>query len=213
MAANLQELAPRMSVQEYLDTEPLSEVKREYLDGMVVAMAGASDRHGLIVTALAIALGPLARKAGCQLFIADMKVRVQALRGTYFYYPDLVLSCNPQDRESPYYRRHPCLVVEVTSPSTERIDRREKLFAYQQAPGLREYLIVDSTAAAVDHYHRARGEPGEEWDLTCSTAGALRLGCLGAELPLAEIYVDVPELAAAVSAAASAGAAEKSTSA
>ena len=48
MAANLQDFAPRMSVQEYLDTEPLSEVKREYLDGMVVAMAGASDRHGLI---------------------------------------------------------------------------------------------------------------------------------------------------------------------
>lgn len=55
MAANLQDYAPRMSVQEYLDTEPLSEVKREYLDGMVVAMAGASDRHGLICTALAIA--------------------------------------------------------------------------------------------------------------------------------------------------------------
>ncbi len=122
-----------MSVQEYLDTEPLSEVKREYLDGVVVAMAGASDRHGLIVTGLAIALGPLARKAGCQLFIADMKVRVQALRGTYFYYPDLVLSCDAQDRESPYYRSRPCLVVEVTSPNTERIDRREKLFAYGSA--------------------------------------------------------------------------------
>ena len=34
MAANLQELAPRMSVQEYLDTEPLSEERREYLDGL-----------------------------------------------------------------------------------------------------------------------------------------------------------------------------------
>jgi len=213
MAANLQDFAPRMSVQEYLDTEPLSEMKREYLDGMVVAMAGASDRHGLICTALGATLLPLARRSGCQLFIADMKVRVQALRGTYFYYPDLVLSCDAQDCESPYYRRRPCLVVEVTSPSTERIDRREKLFAYQQAPGLREYLIVDSASAMVDRYHRAQGEPGEEWDFTRCTAGALRLDGLNADLALAEVYADVPELAAAVSVAASAAAAEKSTSA
>ncbi|MGC8509051.1 MAG: Uma2 family endonuclease [Thiomonas sp.] len=210
MAANLQEPASRMSVEDYLATEPLSEVKREYLDGMVVAMAGASDRHGLICTALTIALGPLARKAGCQLFVADMKVRVQALRGTSFYYPDLVLSCDGQDRESPYYRRRPCLVIEVTSPSTERIDRLEKVFAYQQMPGLREYLIVDSANVAVDRYHRSGGEAGEEWDLNRSTFGSLRLDCLGADLSLAEVYADVPELAAA---AASALTAEKSTSA
>ncbi len=208
MAANLNDVAPRLTVQEYLDTEPLSDVKREYLDGMVVAMAGASDRHGLIVTAMAVALGPLARKAGCQLFIADMKVRVQALRGTYFYYPDLLLSCDAADRESPFYRRQPCMVVEVTSPSTERIDRREKVFAYQQVPGLREYLIVDSASAVVDRYHRARGESGAEWDLSRYDQGGLRLDCLGAELTLAEVYADVPELAATAALAA-----EKSTSA
>ena len=82
---------------------------------------------------------------------------------------------------------------------------------------MQKYLIVDGTRAAVDRYHRAHGEAGEEWDLTRCTAGALRLDCLDAELPLAEIYADVPELAAAVLAAdsvdASADAAEKSTSA
>lgn len=139
-----------------------------------------------------------------------MKVRVQALRGTSFYYPDLVLSCDARDRESTFYRRQPCLVVEVTSPSTERIDRREKLFAYQQVPGLREYLIVDSASASVDGYHRAQGEPCEEWELTRCTAGRLRLNCLDADLALAEVYADVPELAAAASMALTA---EKSTSA
>lgn len=199
MAADLQDMAQHMSVQEYLYTEPLAEYKREYLDGVVVDMAGASDRHGLIATALGATLLPLVREAGCQLFVADMKVRVQALRGTYFYYPDLMLSCDADDRESPYYRRRPCLVVEIISPSTERIDRREKLFAYQQVPGLREYLIVDSAMAAVDLYRRDKGEPGEEWDFTRCTAGALRLDCLDAEIALAEIYADVPELLGAVS--------------
>ncbi len=81
------------------------------------------------------------------------------------------------------------------------------MFPYQQVPGLREYLIVDSASATVDRYYRAQGEPGEEWDFTRCTAGALRLDCLNADLALAEVYADVPELAAAFSAAA----AEKST--
>lgn len=196
MAATLQEQTARLSVEEYLATEPLSEVKREYLDGVVVAMAEASDRHGLICVAIGAALLLLARKAGCQLFIADMKVRVQALHGTNFYYPDVVLSCDAQDRESPYYRRQPCLIVEVTSPSTERIDRREKVFAYQQVPGLREYLIVDSSAAAVERYYRQRGQAGEEWELSRMDSGSVPLACLGAELALADIYADLPDLAA-----------------
>lgn len=199
MAANLPNRPLRMTVQEYLDSEPLAERKREYLDGDVMAMAGASDRHGLIATALALALGPSARKAGCQLFIADMKVRVEALRGTYFYYPDLVVSCDADDRESPYYRRRPCLVVEVISPGTERIDRREKLFAYQWVPGLREYLIVDTAQPAVDLYRRDPGEVRQDWNHLRCTAGVLRLDCLGAEIALADIYADAPELLAAAS--------------
>jgi len=212
MAANWQDRPLRMSVEEYLASEPLSEVKREYLNGTVVAMAGASERHGLICFAGMMLLGPLARKARCQLFIADMKVRVQTQQGTTFYYPDLLLSCDPQDRESPYYRRSPCLIVEVTSPSTERIDRREKFYAYAQVPGLREYLIVGSESPEVELWRRPRGEAGLAWQ-ECARPGAdglLRLDCLDAAVDCTGFYADVPELAAA---AASAFAAEKSTSA
>lgn len=145
-------VAPRpipISIDEYLDGETRTEIKHEYLDGEVVAMGGASAKHGLVAGALHAALIPYARRQGCQLFIADMKVRVDHADQTYFYYPDLLLACDPQDRE-PYYRRRPCMVVEVLSPSTERIDRREKLFAYQTITSLHEYLLVDPFEADWD---------------------------------------------------------------
>ena len=122
--------------QEYLDGELHGELRHEYIDGQVYAMTGASDRHGLILNALAYSMTPAARRKGCQLFTSDMKLRLEIGGKTCFYYPDLLLSCDPQDRE-PYFRRSPCLIVEVLSESTARIDRREKLLAYQSLPACR----------------------------------------------------------------------------
>lgn len=171
-------------VEDYLEGETRTEIKHEYLDGEVVAMGGASAKHGLVAGAFYGALLPHARRKGCQLFIADMKVRVEHAGQTYFYYPDIVLACAPDDRET-YYRRSPCLLVEVLSPSTERIDRREKLFAYETIPALREYVLVDPDKRCVEIYRF--GDP-----VRCETCtvGAFRLDCLDAEITLDEVYAD-----------------------
>ena len=183
------------SVQEYLDGEDRADIRHEYLAGQVVAMSGASDRHGLISTALSAWLLPYARRKGCQLFSSDMKVRIDHEGDSWFYYPDLVLSCDPADRESPYYRRTPCLLVEIISPSTEHIDTREKLLAYRLLPGLREYLLLRQDRLQADLYQR--GEDGR-WRHARFTApgDALPLACLDAQPTLRDIYADVPELIA-----------------
>ena len=116
----------RLGVEAYLAGEQRTEVKHEYLDGQIVAMGSASRAHGLLALSLSALLLPHARRKGCQLFTADMKVRIDHDSGSWFYYPDLVLACDPSDRE-PLYVRRPCLLVEVLSPSTEHIDTREKL--------------------------------------------------------------------------------------
>ena len=177
-----------VSVDDYLDGETCTEIKHEYLDGEAVAMGGASAKHGLVAGALHAALLSHARRKGCQLFIADMKVRVNHADQTYFYYPDLLLACDPQDRE-PYYRHRPCMVVEVLSPGTERIDRREKLFAYQMIPSLREYLLVDPEKRCVEVYRF-----GETVRHETFPEGSFRLDCLDAEIAVAEIYIDAETL-------------------
>ena len=132
-------------------------------------MGGASARHGLVVTGLGLALGPHARRKRCQLFMADMKLRVEHSDQTYFYYPDLLLACDPQDRE-PYYRRRPCLIVEVLSPSTEKHDRGVKLEDYA-AHGVGEYWVMDAERRVVEQYVLR----GSSYDLTLkSSTGELR---------------------------------------
>lgn len=177
---------PALSIEDYLAGEARTEIKHEYLAGEIVAMGGASARHGLIVTAFGLAIGRQARAKGCQLFIADMKVRIDHDSETYFYYPDLVLACDPADRAN-LFRTRPCLIVEVLSDTTERVDRREKRLAYSLLPSLREYVLVDQERVCVEIYRR--GDQG--WTHEILTDGALHLDCLGLDVPVAEIYADI----------------------
>lgn len=184
----------RISVDDYLLGEQQTDIKHEYLDGQVVAMGGASDRHGLLTVSLTSLLLPHARRKGCQLFVADMKLRLDHDGASYFYYPDLLLSCDPADRESPLYRRTPCLLVEVLSPSTERIDTREKLLAYRLLPSLREYLLLRQDVLQADLYQR--GDDGRWRHHRFSAPGdRLPLTCLPeARAVLCDVYADLPDL-------------------
>jgi Uma2 family endonuclease len=176
---------PFISAEEYIEGELHSEIRHEYVDGQVYAMGGASDRHGLIVNALAFALTPAARSKHCQLFTSDMKVRLNIADQSVFYYPDLLLSCDPADRE-PYFRSRPCLIVEVLSESTERIDRREKLLAYQILPSVQEYMLVAQHVRRVEIYRRANN-----WQAEYAESGEVRLECLDASVTLDAIYADL----------------------
>ena len=176
----------QINIDEYLQGELKSMVRHEYIDGVVYAMVGASDRHGLIAGNLFSALRPQVRGTPCQLFIADMKVLIQIEDQTIFYYPDLVLSCDPGDRHA-YYRASPCMIVEVLSESTRRLDQQEKLNAYLTLPSLREYLLIDQDRMLVQVYRKSAN-----WTPQVVTAGALLFECLDVELSLDQIYEDIP---------------------
>ena len=182
----------RISVDDYLLGEQQTDIKHEYLDGQVVAMGGASRAHGLLVMSLSALLLPAARQKHCQLFAADMKLRLDHDGASYFYYPDLVLSCDPADRD-PLFVRTPCLLVEVLSPSTERIDTREKLLAYRLLPSLREYLLLRQDTLHAELYQRG-GDGGWTHQRLTQPDDAFSLLCLQASVSLRYIYADIPEL-------------------
>ncbi len=174
-----------VSLEDYLAGECATDVRHEYIAGQVYAMVGASRSHALIVTALALAIGPYARKNGCQLFIADMKVRLSIAGDDIFYYPDLMLSCDPEDRED-FFITRPCLIVEVLSKSTERIDRREKLLAYQTLGSLQEYVLTTQDHATIEIFRRTNN-----WQREQITGDNLHLDSIDTDIPLAMIYQDV----------------------
>lgn len=166
---------------EYLAREAQSTVRHELVGGCVYAMAGASVRHNRIAGALYAKL--LAAGDGCQVFISDIKLRADAF--PTYYYPDIMLVCDRSD-DDPLVKTRPCLLAEILSPSTEAIDRREKLVAYQRLPGLREYLLLSQDAPRIEIYRR-RGL--NEWLLeTLDADDVLRLECLPVEVPVAELY-------------------------
>ncbi|MDP3696366.1 MAG: Uma2 family endonuclease [Desulfocapsaceae bacterium] len=175
-----------ISVTDYLAGEPLSEIRHEYINGQVYAMGGANRVHGLIVTALSLLTGPRAREKHCQLFIADMKVRLNISGQEIFYYPDLLLSCDPDDRAD-YFCQIPCLIIEVLSESTERIDRREKMLAYQTLSSLLEYVLVAQDDRQVEIYRRRN-----EWQPEIINDGLFHLDCLDVNISIDDVYEDVP---------------------
>ncbi len=173
---------------EYLTGEQLSQIRHEYVAGQVFAMAGASEKHNRITLNLAFHLRAATRGTPCGVFMNDMKVHI-ATRDI-FYYPDVVLTCDADDRE-PFYKTTPCLIAEVLSPSTELTDRREKLVNYRTLPSLRYYLLLSQDQRMVELYQR--NEAGEWYYFCYDDTGELRLNCppLALQFTVADLYEDV----------------------
>jgi Uma2 family endonuclease len=126
--------------QDYLDGEKNSTVKHEYIDGKIYAMAGSSKRHNRIILNTAMALRSGAKASACDVYVSDIKVKINSKR---YYYPDVVVGCDETDDADPYYLEKPCLIVEVLSPSTVRKDGTEKLLAYQNLASLHTYIMIE----------------------------------------------------------------------
>ncbi len=150
-------LKTKTSAEDYLEAEKSASVRSEYLYGEVYAMAGASDRHHRISANVFIELDSHLRNSSkCDAFMAEMKLKVN---DATFYYPDVFVACD-EPTESEYYRQEPVLIVEVTSPTTREIDRREKLRAYQQMPSVQEYVIIEQEKIHVEIHRR---QPNGTW--------------------------------------------------
>jgi Uma2 family endonuclease len=144
----------RVTVEEYLTAELRSEVRHEYLGGVVYAMAGASEEHNTLGLNLATALHGHVGDGPCRVFMVDMKVRLHVAREDVFYYPDLMVTCDPRDTER-YFMRYPKVLIEVLSAETERTDRREKFFSYTSIETLQEYVLVAQARREVTVFRRS----------------------------------------------------------
>ena len=139
--------------EEYLEIERMSPLKHEYLQGQLVAMAGASKAHVIIAGNLSAMLVNHLRGTDCISYAADMKVRLPALRT--FYYADLVVTCDTRDLGSDEdFILHPKLIVEVLSDSTEAFDRGDKFSNYKSILELEEYILIHQKQVLVERFQR-----------------------------------------------------------
>ncbi|WP_029010667.1 Uma2 family endonuclease [Azospirillum halopraeferens] len=172
---------PRLSPDEYLALERTAEVRHEYVDGEVFAMVGSSRRHGRIVMRLLTLLAPQADRRGCEITASDVKVHVEAANA--YYYPDIVVACDPAD-DDPYVVRAPALIVEVLSDSTERTDRLERRAAYRTIPSLREYVLIAQDEPRVEIHRRT----ADGWEHEAVSDGSVTLTALDTAFAVDALY-------------------------
>lgn len=181
------ETVPYISVEDYLAGELRSEVRHEYFDGMVTAMAGASDNHEIVATNFLVALHAHLRGKPCRVYKDGMKLRLRVMDSDLFYYPDVMVTCQPSDND-PYFRKQPLLLGEVLS-GDENKDLVEKFLAYQRIETLEEYVVLSQNPEApqVRIFRRESGwEPGE---IHTDPAAQFTLRSVGLTLKLGDLYI------------------------
>lgn len=173
---------------DYLAWEQRQPERHEYVRGEVFAMAGTTDRHNEISGNFYTLLRQHLRGTPCRVFMADVKVRVEA--ADCGFYPDLQVTCAESDRADRLVKRFPVLVVEVLSDSTASYDLGDKFAAYQQLDSLREYVLVDQERIRVQVYRR---RDGQWWVDSVGPGGRLSLESVGLECPVEVLYEDLSE--------------------
>jgi Uma2 family endonuclease len=158
---------PRFTFREYLRVDVDSSAKHEFLDGMILAMAGGTPDHAALAASVTAALNRQLEGKKCRVYSADLRVRV--LASGFAGYPDVTVICDQLERdpEDANTATNPAVVVEILSPSTEQYARGEKLRQYQQIPSLLHIVLVAHDEKRIDVW--SRGQDG--WTVETSGSG------------------------------------------
>lgn len=180
----------RLTPQEYLARERAAETKSEYMDGVLVAMTGASRPHNIITHNVDGELYQQLDDRSCEVYPQDMRVRIGD--GRVYVYPDLVVVCEPPEFEDGEFDvlLNPTVIIEVLSPSTEGYDRGRKASAYRELRSLRDYVLIAQDRMNIQRYSRE----GEVWTLTEARGedAVLEIPSIGCRLALRDVYKRVP---------------------
>jgi Uma2 family endonuclease len=176
-----------ISPEDYLKAEETSPIKHEYRQGLVYAMAGASNTHVIITGNMFAMLRNHLRGSGCQSYISDTKAHIESIN--IYYYPDVIVSCDQRDKAFDNFLRYPCLIVEVLSPTTEAFDRGDKFADYRKMESLQEYVLVSQTRMNVEIFRR---NPEGQWVLyTYNLGDNIHLASVDFNCAIADLYEDV----------------------
>ena len=179
------------SEQEYWDYEEKSEVKHEFINGQLYAMAGGTEAHADICGNVFAAAKARLRGKGCKAVNSELKIKVEATGDSF--YADASIHCPPSRCEGKgnHTLLTPTVIFEVLSPKTNARDREEKLLFYQKISTLTDYVLIDAERVFVEHFSRDSAEEDWRWRVHTRRTEVLRLPAIELELPLEEIYEEV----------------------
>jgi Uma2 family endonuclease len=180
------------SVEEYLRLERDSSEKHEYRDGEILAMAGGTADHSLILANTIRELGNRLKGKPCRLYESNLRVKIA--RKVLYCYPDATVVCGPSQFDPQDAHKttiiNPRVIIEVLSPSTEAYDRGAKFTRYREIESFEEYVLIAQDEPSVETFLR---QADGTWSFAAYSGrdAVAKVRCLGVELPLAEVYAGV----------------------
>jgi Uma2 family endonuclease len=181
------QLPSKMTFEEYLVWELDQDVRYEYINGEVFAMTGGTIPHNDIALNLYRPLYSHLRPRGCRVNVSDVKLQVSPT--SVYFYPDLIVSCHPDDLNARKFIQNPKLIVEVLSPGTSSKDRGEKFRYYLSISSLQEYILIDSEKIYVERYCRGEGRMWLYYPYT--TGDTIIFSSIDFEFPIEMLYEGV----------------------
>jgi len=173
-----------MTLDEFFEFQERTPITYEYINGIIRAMSGPSVAHCLITQNIFSVIRARLRGGPCEAFCTGGQLQLTFGKDEIIYHPDVYVSC---DRKAWSEKSvvNPRFVVEVLSPSTQHIDRREKLVNYCRLISLQEYVIVSQRRAELEIYRR---ENNWRQDVIDAPGAVAEFRSLDVTVALADIY-------------------------
>ncbi len=186
-------LSELISAADYLERERAAGTRSEYINGVIVAMAGGTMAHDIIAGNIYAALHLQMSGRPCRVFTANMKVRIE--RANLFRYPDISALGGPvalHDSIGDVYL-NPSFLCEVLSPGTEAYDLGEKFALYRLLDSFVEYLVAAQDCRFAQLVRRSRHGGWETTEFT-ELEDVITLESINCSLRVADVYdkVDFP---------------------
>ncbi len=175
-----------VSIEDYLAGEAISDVKHEFIGGLVFGMDGFSNLHSTITVNGSMCLHSQVRGRKFQAFNSSTKVRIEFPDHTRFYYPDAMVVCHPNPCTD-HFQDQPVVVIEVLSDSTLRTDLGEKRDAYLMLPSLKVLIFVEPEKPSVS-LHRRKSGGGFAIEHHVGLDAVIPLPEIDTSLALADLY-------------------------
>ncbi|WAM36277.1 Uma2 family endonuclease [Caldicellulosiruptor acetigenus] len=139
----------KSAISTYSDVQKISENKiYSLIDGTLYLHAAPSWQHQKVLKELMLFFGNYLKDKDCEIFSAPFDVFLEAKdelevdSATTVVQPDLTIICDKSKLAKTGYIGAPQMIIEITSPSTVRLDRVLKFNKYETA-GVKEYWIVE----------------------------------------------------------------------
>lgn len=172
------------TVEQYLQMDD-DEYRYEFYKNELFPVEATTRKHNNIVQNISSKLRAFFVNKGCE--VLSENVKLEAQKNVYYPYPDVMLTCDPEDN-NPQYVTKPTILVEVLSPSTAEQDRGFKWAFYRKISSLRYYLLVSQEQVMVELFSRTTNTALWTFQEFNDTTEIIQFPDLDFQLSVADVY-------------------------